>query len=81
MLESYTQGDVQKAFDSIRTVPPDVPDPRFFAHRASLLLAVGAVDDARADIERVDRRAEGSGPGQPASPAGGERSGGLWGPI
>ncbi len=51
-LEFYTRGDLQKAFDSIQTVPSDVHDPRFFAYRASLLLAVGRVDQARADIER-----------------------------
>ena len=35
--------------------PRDVPDPRFFAYRASLLLAVGRVDEARADIQRALR--------------------------
>ena len=52
-LEAYTTGDLQRAFGSIQGVPPDVGDARFFAHRASLLLAVGQVDAAGADIERA----------------------------
>src|SRR5262245_19130430 len=52
-IEFYMQGDLQKAFESITTVPGTISDPRFFAYRASLLLAVGRVDEANADIERV----------------------------
>jgi tetratricopeptide (TPR) repeat protein len=52
-LEFYLRGDLQKAFESIATVPGTISDPRFFAYRASLLLAVGRVDEANADIERV----------------------------
>ena len=52
-LEASTAGDLQRAFDGIRTVPETVPDPRFFAYRASLLLAVGRVDEAGADIQRA----------------------------
>ena len=52
-LELYLRGEIQKAFDSIANVPENVRDPRFFAYRASLLLAVGRVDEARADIERA----------------------------
>ncbi len=48
-------GDIQRAFDGIRNVPETVPDPRFFAYRASLLLAVGRVDEAGADIQRALR--------------------------
>jgi tetratricopeptide (TPR) repeat protein len=33
----------------------DLNDPRFLAHRASVLLAVGRVDEANADIERALR--------------------------
>jgi len=34
-------------------VKEDISDPRFLAHRASLLLAVGRFDEAGADIERA----------------------------
>ena len=54
-LEASTKGDLQAAFDGIRSVPETVPDPRFFAYRASLLLAVGRVDEAGADIQRALR--------------------------
>src|SRR5262245_28322785 len=54
-LEFYLRGDLQRAFDSIANVPENVRDPRFFAYRASLLLAVGRVDEAGADIERALR--------------------------
>ena len=40
-LEFYLRGDLQRAFDSIANVPENIRDPRFFAYRASLLLAVG----------------------------------------
>ncbi|MGH8064370.1 MAG: TonB-dependent receptor domain-containing protein [Candidatus Entotheonellia bacterium] len=53
----YLRGDLQRAFDSIAKVPPDIRDPRFFAYRAHLLLAVGRVDEAGADIERALRLA------------------------
>jgi tetratricopeptide (TPR) repeat protein len=54
-VEFYLQGDLQRAFDSIATVPETVREPRFFAYRAHLLLAVGRVDEAGADIERALR--------------------------
>jgi tetratricopeptide (TPR) repeat protein len=52
-LEFYLQGDLQKAFNSIATVPGTISDPRFLTYRASLLLAVGRVDEANADIGRA----------------------------
>jgi tetratricopeptide (TPR) repeat protein len=52
-IEFYLRGDLQKAFESIATVPRTIRDPRVFAYRASLLLAVGRVDEANADIARV----------------------------
>ncbi len=52
-VEQYQKGDLQKAFDSIATVPQTVSDPRFFAYRAHLLLAVGRTDEANADIGRA----------------------------
>src|SRR5215510_5157876 len=54
-LEFYRRGDLQRAFDSIANVPENIRDPRFFAYRASLLLAVGRVDEADADIQRALR--------------------------
>jgi tetratricopeptide (TPR) repeat protein len=54
-LEWYLLGDLQRAFDSIANVPEHIRDPRFFAYRAHLLLAVGRVDEARADIARALR--------------------------
>jgi tetratricopeptide (TPR) repeat protein len=36
-------------------IKEDLNDPRFLAHRASVLLAVGRVDEAKADIERALR--------------------------
>jgi tetratricopeptide (TPR) repeat protein len=52
-IEFYLKGDLQKAFDSIANAPPNITDPRFFAYRASLLLAVGRVDEAGTDIQRA----------------------------
>ncbi len=54
-IQFYLRGDLQRAFGTIANVPPDVRDPRFFAYRAHLLLAVGRVDEASADIERALR--------------------------
>jgi tetratricopeptide (TPR) repeat protein len=56
-LESYVKGDIKGAFDAIATVPQTVTDPRFFAYRAQLLLTVGRVDEAAADIEHALRLA------------------------
>ena len=47
------KGDLQAAFESIKGVPDTIGEPRFFAYRASLLLAVGRVDEASKDIERA----------------------------
>ena len=58
-LDAYTKGDVKGAFDAIATAPATVADPRFFAYRAHLLLAVGRVDEAAADIEQALRLAPG----------------------
>jgi tetratricopeptide (TPR) repeat protein len=54
-LEFYTKGDIQKAFDSIKDAPEDSSDSRFFIYRASLLLHVGRIDEANADIEQALR--------------------------
>ena len=47
------KGDLQAAFESIKGVPDTIGEPRFFVYRASLLLAVGRVDEASKDIERA----------------------------
>jgi len=52
-MEFYLQGDVQQAFDAIAQLPDTIREPGFFTYRASLLLAVGQVDAAKADIERA----------------------------
>ncbi|MBA3570905.1 MAG: TonB-dependent receptor, partial [Pyrinomonadaceae bacterium] len=56
-IELYLRGDRQQAFEGIATVPETVRDPRFFVYRASLLVAVGRVDEADADIKRALRLA------------------------
>ena len=38
---------------AIKGVPNDLREPRFFVYRASLLLAVGRVDEAGPDLERA----------------------------
>ena len=60
-IESYLRGDRQQAFEGIASVPETVRDPRFFVYRASLLLAVGRVDEADADIKRALRLAPNDG--------------------
>jgi tetratricopeptide (TPR) repeat protein len=52
-LEAYMKGDIQAAFESIKGVPETLGESRFFAYRASLLLAVGRFDEASRDIERA----------------------------
>ena len=60
-IELYLRGDRQQAFEGIASVPETVRDPRFFVYRASLLLAVGRVDEADADIKRALRLAPNDG--------------------
>ena len=49
----YAKGDITRAFEAIQSVPADGPDARFFAYRAHLLLMVGRVDEARANLGRA----------------------------
>jgi Flp pilus assembly protein TadD len=49
-IEAYRRGDITAAFASIEGVRPDLRDARFFTYRAVLLLSVGRVSEARADI-------------------------------
>lgn len=52
-IEFYRKGDLEKAFESISEAPENINDPRLFTYRASLLLSVGRVDEAGADIEKA----------------------------
>jgi tetratricopeptide (TPR) repeat protein len=52
-VEFYMEGDVQQAIENLEGVTEEVRDPRFFTYRASLLLSVGRVDDARSDIGKA----------------------------
>jgi len=51
-IEAYNAGNLQQAFSSIAGLN-NVKDTRFYVYRASLLLTVGRVDDARADLEQA----------------------------
>ncbi|HSD29706.1 MAG TPA: FecR domain-containing protein, partial [Vicinamibacteria bacterium] len=55
-------GDLEAAFAALARVPDTVSDPRVFAYRASLLLAVGRADEARPAIERALALAPGHAP-------------------
>ena len=52
-LTAARAGDLEAAFASLARVPDTVSDPRVFAYRASLLLAIGRVDEAQSAIERA----------------------------
>ncbi len=52
-VDYYAKNDFQAAFEAIKGVPDNLAEPRFFAYRAALLLAVGRADDAARDIERA----------------------------
>ena len=52
-LEFYWKGDLGRAFASLKGAPEDIRDPRFFTYRAALLLSVGRVEEAQADIEKA----------------------------
>jgi len=52
-IEFYLDGNIQKAYESLEGVTEEIRDPRFFIYRASLLLSVGRVDEARSDIEKA----------------------------
>jgi tetratricopeptide (TPR) repeat protein len=55
------QGNLTEAFTIIEKIPDDTGDARFSTYRASLLLSVGRVDEALADIERSLQLAPGNG--------------------
>jgi len=52
-VEFYLEGNLFQALESLEEVTEGIRDPRFFTYRASLLLSVGRVDDARLDIEKA----------------------------
>jgi tetratricopeptide (TPR) repeat protein len=52
-LDEAGRGNLAAAFDALGGVPPDVADARVLLYRADLLLAVGRVDEATVDIDRV----------------------------
>jgi Flp pilus assembly protein TadD len=51
-ISAYEAGDLKKAFTELSRAPANIDDSRFYAYRASLLLAVGRVEEAQADIEQ-----------------------------
>jgi tetratricopeptide (TPR) repeat protein len=53
-IERADAGDLEGAFAALAPEPPGVADPRFFAYRASLLLAVGRVAEAVSDLGRAE---------------------------
>jgi FecR-like protein len=61
-IQFYREGDLTMAFASLADAPEDIRDARFFTYRAMLLLSVGRVDEAQADIERALTRDPRHGP-------------------
>ena len=51
--EAYMKGDFATAFQSLNGIPEKARDARLFAYRASLLLGVGRVDEAKKDIDKA----------------------------
>jgi len=54
-VELYRRGELKKALETIAVLPDSRGDPRILSYRASLLLAVGRVDEAGSDIGRALR--------------------------
>lgn len=52
-IQAYNAGDLAKAFSAIANVPDTLKNASFFNYRASLLLSVGRVDEARKDLEQA----------------------------
>ncbi|UCE89072.1 MAG: tetratricopeptide repeat protein, partial [Pseudomonadota bacterium] len=50
---SFEQGDIEAALLRLDDVPVGMRDSGFYAYRASLLLYVGRVDDAKKDIDQA----------------------------
>lgn len=56
-IAAYRAGDVPRALAEVKDADPAARDPRFFTYRAALLLSVGRVDDATADLDHALRLA------------------------
>lgn len=54
-LDHYQDNELTSAFASMETVPANLRDAQYFNLRAGLLLSVGRVDEARADIDAVQK--------------------------
>jgi tetratricopeptide (TPR) repeat protein len=52
-IERYQAGDAASALEAVSREPVGAVDPRFYAFRASLLLSVGRVEAASADLEQA----------------------------
>ncbi len=52
-VELYRRGDLAGSFARLEQVSPTPGDPGFYTYRASLLLNVGRVDEARSDLDRA----------------------------
>ncbi len=52
-MELYRQGRLPEALAALDSVPQSAYSPRFLTYRAGLLLSVGQVEEARADIEQA----------------------------
>jgi tetratricopeptide (TPR) repeat protein len=52
-VELYMEGHAHQALESLEGLTEEIRDPRFFTYRASLLLTLGRVDQAKPDIEKA----------------------------
>lgn len=52
-LDAARRGDLEAAFAALDRVDPSMVDAGFLVHRAALLLRVGRVEEARADVGRA----------------------------
>lgn len=52
-VEHHQQGQLAEALAALNNVPQSQHSPRFLTYRAGLLLSVGRVDEARADIQQT----------------------------
>jgi ferric-dicitrate binding protein FerR (iron transport regulator) len=52
-ISFYWEGNLSRAFSSLKGAPENIRDPRFFTYRAGLLLTVGRLEEASIDIKRA----------------------------
>jgi tetratricopeptide (TPR) repeat protein len=57
----YWKNDLPEAFSSLTGIAEDIDDPSFFIYRATLLLTVGRVDAASADLMKALKLEPGNG--------------------